>query len=205
MAMKRSADRREHQGERQRWNRSSRGFSLVEAIIAIAVLSVGVLSLARLVPFATRTDFGARTDSTATFIAMRQMEQMLAQPWDVTSFTDAADDAGATATENMACTCGGAPCTGNAGVAFVGATETLNFTPGAIVAGYRRLYTINNSTAAGTVKVNQGVYDVRWHVTCNLYGIGNAGLWKITVAARPVGTVPGMISIPAHVQAVKMK
>jgi prepilin-type N-terminal cleavage/methylation domain-containing protein len=194
-------NKRADRGKRQ----AERGFSLVEAIIAIAVLSVGVLSLARMVPFATRTDYGARTDSTATFIAMRQLEQMLAQPWDTLSFTDAGDDAGVTATVNMACTCGSPPCTGNAGVAFVGATETLNFTPGAIVAGYRRIYTINNSAAAGTVKVNQGQYDVRWHITCNLYGVGNAGLWKITVAARPVGTVPGMISVPAHVQAVRMK
>ena len=201
--MKRSADRRESQGEQ--WNGSSRGFSLVEAIIAIAVLSVGVLSLARLVPFATRTDFGARTDSTATFIAMREMEQMLAQPWDITSFTDAADDAGVTSAVSLVCTCATAPCTGNAGVAFIAGTETLNFTPGAIVAGYRRTYTINQSSAAGTVKVNQGTYDIRWHVTCNLYGVNNAGLWKITVAARPVGTLPGMIAVPAHVQAVKMR
>ena len=195
--MNRRADQRDRHGER--------GFSLVEAIVAIAVLSIGVLSLARLVPFATRTDYNARTDSTATFIAMRQLEQMLAQPWDILSFTDAADDAGATATVNMACTCGGGPCTnGNAGAPFVGGTEIINFTA-APVAGYRRIYTINNSAAAGTVKVNQGTYDVRWHITCHQYGVGNAGLWKITVAARPVGNVPGLVSVPAHVQAVKMK
>ena len=213
--MKRSADQRERQ--RERWNRSDRGFSLVEAIVAIAVLSIGVLSLARLVPFATRTDYGARTDSTATFIAMRQLEQMMAQPWTLVTacgatpapcFTSAADGAGATSVVNLACTCAGAPCTGNAGAPFVGATETINFSAAA-VAGYRLIYTISQSATAGTVKVNQGVYDVRWHITCNNYGIGGvsngAGLKKIVVAARPVGTVPGMIAVPAHVQAVKMK
>ena len=200
--MKQSANRG------HRINGGARGFSLVESMVAIAVLSIGVLSLARLVPFATRTDYGARTDSTATFIAMRQMEQILAQPWSVTSFTDAADDAGATATVNLACTCGGAPCTGNAGAPFVGATETINYSAAAVV-GYRRIYTINQSLVGGTVKVNQGVYDVRWHITCNLYGSGGAGngagLQKIVVAARPVGNMPGMIAIPAHMQAVKMK
>jgi len=201
--MKRYTDQRERQ--MKQWNRSTRGFSLLEAIVAIAVLSIGVLSLARLVPFATRTDYGARTDSTATFIAMRQLEQMLAQPWNVTSFTDAADDASTTATVNMACNCGGGPCTGgNAGAPFVTGAEVINFNAGPVT-GYRRLYTINNSAAAGTVKVNQGVYDVRWHITCNEYGVGNAGLWKFTVAAKPIGNVPGMVGLPANVQAVKMK
>src|SRR3990172_4622966 len=158
MAMKQSANRG------HRINEGARGFSLAESMVAIAVLSIGVLSLARMIPFATRTDYGARTDSTATFIAMRQMEQMLAQPWDTLSFTDAADGAGVTSTVNLACTCAGAPCTGNAGAPFVGTTETINFSAAAVV-GYRRTYIINESPAAGTVKVNQGVYDVRWHVT----------------------------------------
>ena len=201
----------------KRPNRGERGFSLVEVIVAIAVLSVGVLSLARLVPFATRTDYGARTDSTATFIAMREMEQILAQPWTLSApcgamaapcFTDAQDDAGTSVAVNLACTCASAPCTGNAGAPFVAGTETINFSAVA-VAGYRRTYTINQSAVAGTVKVNQGLYDIRWHITCNRYGSGpggnGAGLRKIVVAARPVGNMPGMIAIPAHVQALKMK
>lgn len=186
-------------------------------MVAIAVLAVGVLSLAQLVPFATRTDWGARTDSTATFIAMRQMEQILAQPWSVTSFIDAEDDAGNTTADepgnpgtgvSLVCTCGAPPCTGNAGAPFIGGTETINFSVAAVV-GYSRTYAIRDSTLPGTVKVNQGAYDVRWHITCNLYGTGGvgngAGLWKITLVARPVGNLPGMIAIPAHVQAVKMK
>lgn len=188
---------------KRRLNNPCKGFSLVEAMIAVIVLTAGVLSLARMIPFATRTDYNARTDSTATFIAMRTLEQIMAQPWDTTTFTGAADGAGATSTINFSCTCATAPCTGNAGAPFVGTTETINYTA-AIVNGYQRYYTINQA-AAGALKINQGQYDVRWHVTCNLYGVGNAGLRKITVAARPRGNLPGFVALPVHVQAVKMK
>jgi len=71
------------------------------------------------------------------------------------------------------------------------------------------MYIINQTPAAGSVKVNQGRYDVRWHITCSQYGTAGvwnrAGFYNIVVAARPVGNVPGMIALPAQVRAVKMK
>lgn len=208
-------------------HRGETGFSLVEAIVAISILTIGVLSLARLVPFATRTDYGARTDSTATFVAMREMEQILAQPWLLSTpcgatpapcFIDAADDAGVTATVRLACTCATIPCGGNTGVPAgtaggpLTAAGLINFSA-LPIAGYRRIYSINNvPSSTGSVKVNQGQYDVRWHITCNLYGspggvANGAGLYNIVVAARPVGTgtVQGMIAVPANVRSVKMK
>lgn len=194
--MKKSANRR------KREDGTVRGFSLIETMVAIAILSAGVLGLARLVPFATRTDYGARTDSTATFIAMREMEQIVAQPWTVTTFQDAADDAGTTANVNLVCTCATPPCTGSAGAPLTG-DGNINFTSAA-VAGYSRTYTINPTTVAGAVKVSQGQYNVRWHIDCNIYTTG-AGLKSIIVAARPVGNVPGIIALPAQVRAVKMR
>jgi len=192
-----------------RGNRKNRGFSLAEAMVAIGVLSVGVLSLARLVPYATRNDYGSRTDATGTFIAMRELEQMIAQPWGVTSFTDAADGNSATAAVNMSCACAD-PCTtpGEAGAPFVGGTETINYSVGA-VNGYQRTYTIVQATG-NTAKINMGSYDVRWHITCYRYYVGGVanggGFDKIVVAARPSGSlVPGMIPIPAHIRAVRMK
>ena len=206
-------------GPRPVSRRSSSGFSLAEALVAIAVLSVGVLSLARLVPYATRNDFGSRTDSTGTFIAMRELEQMLAQPWSVTSFTDAGDGSpsppaplgGVTATVNIGCNCATAPCTGNAGATLTG-VGLIDFTQAqgaAALVGYRRAYTITQA-AGNTVKINKGSYEMRWHVTCNVYSKdagGNVvdGLFNYTVAARPTGNLPGMIAIPANVQAVRMK
>lgn len=204
-----------------RMNRRNRGFSLAEALVAIAVLSVGVLSLARLVPYAMRTDFGSRTDSTGTFIAMRELEQMLAQPWNLPPtncgaipfpcFNDAADGNGVSTTVGMNCTCATAPCTGNAGATLTG-VGTIDFTQAqgaAALVGYRRTYTIVQSTG-NTAKINQGPYEVRWHITCNVYSKDAAnnvvaGLFIYTVAARPIANLPGMIPIPAHVQAVRMK
>ena len=193
--------------------RANRGFSLAEAMVAIGVLSVGVLSLARLVPYATRNDYGSRTDATGTFIAMRELEQMLAQPWSVTSFTDAGDGStstGVTATVNMSCACA-SPCTtpGEAGAPFVPGTETIDYSPSVVVpAGYQRTYAIPQATG-NTAKINGGSYDVRWHITCYRYYVGGvangAGFDKIVVAARPTGDMPGMIPIPAHVRAVRMK
>jgi len=187
-------------------------------MIAIFVLIIGVLGLAQMIPSATRTDYGARTDSTATFVAMREMEQILAQPWILSQpcgampapcFIDAADDAGLSARVNLACTCTPTPCTATAPSTHpLTAAGTINFALPQPV-GYSRNYTINQTAVAGAAKVNLGSYDVRWHITCNRYGAGGtsngAGLYNIVVAARPVGNVPGMIRLPAQVRAVKMK
>lgn len=205
----------------RRSKRASQGFSLVEAMVAIAVLSVGVLSLARMVPYATRTDFGSRTDSTGTFIAMRELEQMLAQPWTLPTtncgaapypcFTDAADGNGVTQGVSLKCDCATAPCAGNAGAPLTGA-GLIDFSQAAsaIPAGYRRAYAFSPATG-NTAKINGGSYEVRWHVTCNVYSKDAAnnvvaGLFVYTVAARPSGSpLPGMLAIPANVQAVRMK
>ena len=131
------------------------------------------------------------------------------------TFQDAPDGNAVSSNVNMTCTCATIPCgppsatpAGTAGAPFVAGTELINFNVPA-VAGYQRFYTILNSTVSGTVKVNQGRYDVRWNIQCARYGVGGvangAGLLKITVAARPVGNVPGVIAIPANIQAIKMK
>ena len=56
------------------------GFSMVEAVVAIAMLGMGILSLVSLIPFAIKDDYRTRIDTTATFVAMREMEQILANP-----------------------------------------------------------------------------------------------------------------------------
>ncbi len=188
----------------QQSHRGTAGFSLVEALMAISVLTIGVLAVVRMIPVATRTDFGARTDSTAVFVARRQMGQMLAQPWTTTSFTSGADGSGSTTTVNMACTCASPPCTGTAGAAAVGSGD-IDFSQaqGSVPAGYRRSYTIPPSTG-NVVKLNQGSYEIRWRITCNVYTSG-AGLMSIVVAARPTANLPGMIPVQANLRAVKMK
>lgn len=176
--------------------RGSKGFTLVETILAIALLGIGVMSLVTLIPYATRNDYRSRMDTTATFIATRQLEQMLAQPYSVTSFTSAADGAGNTA--NITVSCGAPGC--DAGAAVAGGLIDFSQAAGSVPAGYRRVYTIPQSGVAGSPKINQGTYDVRWHVDQNANGIRT-----ILLAVLPVGNPPGTTTIPANLRAVKMK
>ena len=174
-------------------SRESKGFSMVETMIAIVILAVGVMSLATLMPYATQNDYRSRMDTTATFIAARQLEQMLAQPYIVTNFTSAADGAGNTA--NIIVSCGAPGCA--AGATVVGGLISF---AGAAPNGYGRIYTIPASGVAGSPKVNGGTYDVRWNVSQNASGVRT-----ILIAARPQGNQPGTTSLPANLRAVKMK
>lgn len=55
------------------------GFTLIELLIAIVLLLVGIVAVARLVPAAIQSNFRNRYDSTALITAQRQLEQMTAQ------------------------------------------------------------------------------------------------------------------------------
>ena len=178
----------------------TKGFTLVETMIAIAVLAIGVMSLATLIPYATRNDYRSRMDTTATFIATRQLEQMLAQPYNVVSFTGAADGAGSSAA--ITASCGAPGCDAGAAVVTVGGVVLIDFSQaaGSVPAGYRRVYTIPASGVAGAPKINGGAYDVRWRVSQNANAVRT-----ILIAARPVGDHPGATALPANLRAVKMK
>lgn len=69
--------------------RGESGFSLLEMIIASAILLVGILSVVQLVPASLRSNLYNRMDTMATVIAQRELDQMLNQPLSATSFTDA--------------------------------------------------------------------------------------------------------------------
>ena len=56
--------------------RSSRGFSLLEALVATTVLTVGVVGLAQLSEIATRATAGAKATTFATILAQQKMEQL---------------------------------------------------------------------------------------------------------------------------------
>ena len=178
-------------------------------MIAIAVLAIGVMSLATLIPYATRNDYRSRMDTTATFIATRQLEQMLAQPYSVTSFTSDDED-GDGLTTDITVSCGAPGCNAGAAVVTVGGVVLIDFSQaaGSVPAGYRRVFTIPASGVAGAPKINGGTYDVRWHVdhTATDPVTGDlTGVRTILIAALPVGNPPGTTTLPANLRAVKMK
>ena len=61
--------------------KSSRGFSLVEVMIAITIIGVGVLSLASLFPLAMRKVTHGDLESRATFHAQAKIEELKRTPW----------------------------------------------------------------------------------------------------------------------------
>ena len=178
----------------RRARRSAAGFTLVETLVAIGLLAVGVVGLATLIPYATRNDYRTRIDTTATFVAMQELEQILAQPFSPSNpcgavpapcFMDAPDPTGSSVVVNLAD--GGKPLLANGNMDFTGTAP----------AGYQRPYTIQPMTG-NTVKVNAMPYEIRWYISTT------NGVRTIVIAALPVGNVPGIV-IPANLRAVKMR
>ena len=179
--------------------RGSKGFTLVETLMAIAILSVGIMSLATLIPIATQNDYRSRMDTTATFVAMRQLEQMLAQPYNIPGNAYISEEDGDGNTESITVSCGAPGC--DAGAAVVGVLINFAQAAGDVPAGYRRVYTIPASSVAGAPKINGGTYDMRWHITQS----NTTGVRTILIAVKPEGNHPGAIAIPVNLRAVKMK
>jgi prepilin-type N-terminal cleavage/methylation domain-containing protein len=65
--------------------RREAGFTLMEVLVATAVLLVGLVAVAQLVPISLTINSANRTGSTAMVIEQRMLEQMLDQP--LTSFS----------------------------------------------------------------------------------------------------------------------
>jgi len=64
------------------------GFSILEMILASAILMVGIISVVQLVPASLKSSVGNRMDTMATVIAQRELDQMLSQPLSVNTFQD---------------------------------------------------------------------------------------------------------------------
>jgi len=68
--------------------RRDSGFSILEMIIASAIMMVGIISVVQLVPISLQLNASNRLDTLATVIAQRELDQMLSQPLSVNVFTD---------------------------------------------------------------------------------------------------------------------
>src|SRR5580698_1751527 len=65
-----------------------RGFTLMEMLIATAIVIVGLVAVAQLVPASVMLDSHNRNDGTALVFAQRVIEAMREQPLSATTFTD---------------------------------------------------------------------------------------------------------------------
>ncbi len=71
-----------------RHGRKQSGFSVLEMILASAILMVGIVSVVQLVPASLNSSVGNRLDTMATVVCQRELDQMLSQPLSVNSFKD---------------------------------------------------------------------------------------------------------------------
>src|SRR4029077_6700007 len=60
--------------------RKQDGFSVLEMIVASAILMGGIVSVVQLVPASLKNSVGNRMDTMATVIAQRELDQMLSRP-----------------------------------------------------------------------------------------------------------------------------
>jgi len=183
--------------------RVAAGFTLVELMIAMAVLVVGIVAVAQLVPGAIQSDFRNRYDSTALIIAQRQLEQMVARDMTVGNpgvnapyfFTNNFLPAGTV--PSTTCNLGQAP---PVFTAALGAAPPAPATTGApLVAG-----TLNIDWAVARAAVPAGywnqfaspegyIYESRWNVTTfydNINGYIRPIAKRIVISTRggPAGS-----------------
>ena len=159
--------------------RTQRGFTLMEVLVASAVLLIGIVAVAQLVPVSVGLDANNRRDTTSLVIAQREMDALMSQPIGNTTFADAQ---GLTCPVAAVCNLGGAAatppaCTGNCPTLNIGNRPFINFNAAA-VAGYSFNYTDPNDTS--------GSYDIRWAV----FAYGNAAATygkRFVVGVRRIG------------------
>ena len=116
---------------RPQW-RGQAGFSILEMIIASAIMMVGIISVVQLVPVSLQLNSANRLDTLATVIAQRELDQMLMQPLSVNAFTD---------TANQVISLGGAGSPGAPVFLDSQGAEEIDFTaapvPGFFIAAYK--------------------------------------------------------------------
>jgi len=103
-----------------RHRRKQSGFSVLEMILASAILMVGIVSVVQLVPASLNSSVGNRLDTMATVVCQRELDQMLSQPLSVNSFQD----------EGQTISLGGAGSPG-ASVLMSGQSVVIDFSLGA--------------------------------------------------------------------------
>jgi len=143
------------------------GFTLVEVLLATIVLLVGLVAVAQLVPVALFMNRASRTDSTAQVIAQREMDYLLAQPINSTTFTD---PLGVTCPLTVTCNLGDPTqpgvLVGNSVVMGPNNTLVVDFsTPSGTGYNFPDLYVDPNDPSGAT-------YDIRWAVITSSNGWG---------------------------------
>jgi prepilin-type N-terminal cleavage/methylation domain-containing protein len=150
----------------------SRGFSLIELMIAMAVLAVGLLGGIGVIAVATANDGRSKLHSTAIILAQSTMEKIVAIPQRAAgedAKTKLTDCAGNSYTIDTAV--GGSDLIDNG--AFAG---SIDFSKPPVDNYAMRYFVCSTGTSVG--------YDVRWRIDVG----PTPSTQLVTVSAKPIGT-----------------
>ncbi len=154
------------------------GFTLVEMLVAAAVLLIGIVGVAELVPVSVGLNTSNRKDSTSLVIAQRELNYMASQPISTLTFSDPQG-----VLCPLAATCDlGNPASPNtvvgSSVIMLGARPLINFSQAAVT-GYSFQYADPDDPSGVT-------YDIRWAVITFSTG-GSAYGKRLIVGVRGRG------------------
>jgi prepilin-type N-terminal cleavage/methylation domain-containing protein len=167
MAVVEIAKRNKFMGHEKR-----QGFSLVELMFAMFVLTVGVLGGMTMILMGMTRNNTNRVDTTATNAAQTVMEAIAGAPANSTgTLSGITDCLGNTMTINTS------PGTGTAGAPLQANNVDIDFSAAAVT-GYQMTYTVCNNAA--NKNGLQTTYDVRWRITA----LGGTLGKLVTVSAR---------------------
>lgn len=76
------------------------GVTLLETLVALTVLAVGVVAVARVFPSITGSQISAKMLTTGAYYSREKVEELMALPWTDAALTDGRHPGG-TATENL--------------------------------------------------------------------------------------------------------
>lgn len=160
------------------------GFSLIELLIAMVVLTIGVLGGMIILLAAIATNGSSRFDTAAVALAQSTMDRITvlssSSASQTTSVTDCKGNVNTMQTVGGDYPGPGATLVDLSGIA--NGAKSIDFTA-APVAGYQMTYTLCAQGASGNTGIDQ-VYDVRWNIINTIAGDSSTQI--VMVAAKNV-------------------
>lgn len=158
------------------------GFTLVETLVALLLLSMSLLALAMLFPLAVRLGAQGSVASAAIQIAQRELEQIRNNIFSPSgSYTDANGNA-------LDASCPGAPPSTSCGnpLTLTSSGWMIDYSQPAAVG-----YSVTLQDGLGTL------YDIRWNVTItNNYGR------EIILASKPINPTAAGLPLPVQLETI---
>lgn len=152
--------------------RKQSGFSVLEMIVASAILMVGIVSVVQLVPASLKNSVGNRMDTQATVIAQRELDQMLSQPLNVGTFVDNDGQ-----TVNLT--------GGGAAVVMSGPSTLIDFSAGQPASGFYVSGYVDPNDAT------RSAFELRWAVFPQVNNNGSVVAKRIIIGCRRSQNIVG--------------